>query len=84
MSKRPIDDDVDELNEDDYFDDQLTIKKVEAEKIVFDTFLDGDEDIVISLPKFVTTKAKAGWLVTMEVARIKGKWCILGVGNAYP
>ena len=52
--------------------------------IVFDGFLDSDEDIVISLPKSVTGKAKAGWSVTMEIAPIKGKWGILGVGNVYP
>ena len=66
------------------FDDQLTIKKVELARIVFDGLLDGDEGIGISLPKSVTGKAKAGWSVTMEVARIKGKWRILGVGNVYP
>ncbi len=40
--------------------------------------------IVISLPKSVTSKAKAGWSVTMEIARIKGEWGILGIGNVYP
>ena len=57
---------------------------MERGKLVFDGFLDGEEDIVISLPKSVTSKAKAGWSVTMEIARIKGKWRILGVGNVYP
>ena len=63
---------------------QITIKKVGPGMIVFDGFLDGEEDIVISLPKSVTSKAKAGWSVTMEIARIKGKWRILGIGNVYP
>ena len=62
----------------------ITIKKVGPGMIVFDGFLDGEEDIVISLPKSVTSKAKAGWSVTMEIARIKGKWRILGIGNVYP
>ena len=78
------DDVEDDLDDDDYYDDQLTIKKVEAGKIVFDALLDGEEDMVISLPKSVTSKAKVGWSVTMEVARIKGKWSILGIGNVYP
>ena len=78
-------DDVEtDLDGDDYLNDQFTIKKVGPGKVVFDGLIDGEEDIVISLPKSVTTKAKAGWSVTMEIARIKGKWHILGVGNAYP
>jgi hypothetical protein len=67
-----------------YYDDQLTIKKVEPGRLVFDGLLDGEEDIVIPLPKSVTGKAKAGWSVTLEIARIKCKWRILSVGNAYP
>ncbi len=84
VEAHPIDDVEDDLDKDDYFNDQFTIKKVEAGKIVFDALLDGEEDIVISLPKSVTSKAKAGWSVTMEVARLKGKWGILGIGNVYP
>ena len=52
--------------------------------IVFDGFLDREEDIVISLAKSVTGKAKAGWSVTMEIGRTRGNWGILGVGNVYP
>lgn len=44
--------------------------------------LEGD-DITISLPKPVTGKARVGWSVTMDVARIKGKRRILGVGTVY-
>ena len=69
---------------DDYFDDQFTIKKVKPGKMILDGLLDGDEDIVISLPKSVTGKARVGWSVTMEAARIKSRWRILGVGNVYP
>ena len=78
------DDVEDDLDMDDYFNDQFTIKKVGPGKVVFEALLDCEEDIVISLPKSVTSKAKAGWSVTMEIARIKGKWRILGVGNVYP
>ena len=84
VEAHPVEEDVADVDDDDYYDDQLTIKKVEAVKIIFDPFLDGEEDIVISLPKSVTSKAKAGWSVTMEIARIKGKWCLLGIGNVYP
>ncbi len=84
VEAHPVDNEVGDLGNDDYYNDQLTIKKVEAGRIVFDAFFDGEEDIVISLPKSVTGKAKAGWSVTMEIAHIKGKWRILGVGNVYP
>ncbi len=84
VEAHPVEDELADLDDDDYYDDQLTIKRVGSGKLVFDGLIDGEEDIVISLPKSVTTKAKAGWSVTMEVARIKGKWGILGVGNVYP
>ncbi len=84
VEKHPVRDDETDFDDDDHYNDQLTIKKVEAGRLVFDGLLDGEEDIVISLPKSVTGKAKAGWSVTMEIARIKDKWRILGVGNAYP
>ncbi len=74
----------DDFDEDNYFNDQFTIKDVRPGKMILEALLDGEEDIVISLPKSVTSKAKAGWSVTMEVARIKGKWGILGIGNVYP
>ena len=45
------------------------------------TFLAG---IVLSLRTPITGRANAGWSVMMDVARIKGKWGILGVGNVYP
>ena len=73
-----------DLDEDDYFNDQFTIKKVKPGKVVFEGLLEGEEDIVISLPKSVTSKAKAGSSMTIQMARIKGKWGILGVGNVYP
>ncbi|MCH9035148.1 MAG: hypothetical protein IID42_11720 [Planctomycetes bacterium] len=84
VEAHPVDDEVADLDADDYYDDQLTIKKVETGRIVFEGLLDGDEDIVIAFPKSVTSKAKAGWSVTMEIARINGKWGILGIGNVYP
>ncbi len=84
VEKHPVDDALADFDDDDYYNDQLTIKKVEPGRLVFDGLLDGEEDIVIALPQSVMGKAKPGWSVTMEIARIKGKWSILGVGNAYP
>ena len=83
IEKHPVDDAGADFDDDDYFDDQLTIKKVEPSRLIFDGLID-EEDIAISLPKSVTGKARTGWSVTMEIARIGGKWHILGVGNVYP
>jgi len=73
-----------DFDDDDDFNEQLTIKKLEPGKLIFDPLLDSGGDIAISLPKSVAAKARTGWSVTMEIARIKGKWHILGVGNVYP
>jgi hypothetical protein len=45
---------------------------------------EGEEPIVLALPKSVTAKAKPGWSVLFEMARVRGTWRILGVGNVYP
>ena len=82
VNSHPVDAEAPETD-DGYFNDQLTIKKVEPGKLTFDGLGDG-KDITVSLPKSVTSKAKTGWSVTMEIARIKGKWRILGLGNVYP
>lgn len=69
---------------DDYLDDQFTIKQVKPGKLILDALLESDANITVSLPKSVTGMARTGWSVTMELARIKGKWRVLGVGNVYP
>ncbi len=69
---------------DDYLDDQFTIKQVKPGKLTLDALLESEANITISLPKSVTGMAKAGWSVTMELARIKGRWRVLSVGNVYP
>jgi hypothetical protein len=81
--RHPIDAPEDSPDED-YHDDQLTIAKVEPGKLHLDALLEGGEPIVLALPKSVTAKAKTSWSVTLELARMRGKWRILGVGNVYP
>ncbi len=84
VANHPVRDDEADFDDDDHFDDQFTIKKVEPGRLILDAMLDGDGDITISLPKSVTAKARKGWSVTMETARIRGRWHILGIGNVYP
>ncbi len=74
----------DDLADRDYLDDQFTIRKVEPGKLHLEALLEGEDEIVLSLPKSVTAKARKGWSVTLELARVRGKWRILGVGNVYP
>lgn len=59
VANHPAEDDAD-FDDDDYFDDQFTIKKVELGKLILDGLIDCDEDITISLPKSVTGKSQDG------------------------
>jgi hypothetical protein len=72
-----------DLPDGDYLDDQFTIRKVEPGRLYLEALM-GDEEILLTLPKSLTAKASAGWSVTLELARLRGKWRILGVGNVYP
>jgi len=84
VANHPARDDEGELGDNDHLDDQFTIKKVGPGKLILNAVLDGGGDITISVPKSVTVYARKGWSVTMELARIKGRWRVLGVGNVYP
>lgn len=74
----------DDLPDEDYYDDQFTIKNVEPSKLHLDALMEGEDEIILSLPKTVTSKAREGWSVNLELARLRGKWKILGVGSVYP
>jgi hypothetical protein len=83
VERHPIDAPED-LPDEDHHDDQFTIAGVEPGKLHLDALVDGMAPIVIALPKSVTAKAKPGWSVLFELARVRGTWRILGVGNVYP
>ncbi len=84
VANHPVQKDNTDFDDDDYFEDHFTIKNVKPGKLILNALLDSDRDITISLPKAVTSRARTGWSVMMELARIKGKWRVLGVGNVYP
>ena len=84
VANHPVPEDETDFDDDDYFDDQFTIRKVEPGRLILDGLIEIDRKITITLPKLVTGKARSGWSVTMELARIKGKWRVLSVGNVYP
>lgn len=73
----------DDLPDGDYLDEEFTIRSVTPGKLHLETLLGGDE-FVLTLPRALTARARAGWSVNLELARLRGKWRILGVGNAYP
>lgn len=73
----------DDLPDEDCVDEEFMIRSVSSGKLHFETLLGGDE-IVLTLPKALTAKARAGWSVNLELARVRGKWRILSVGNVYP
>jgi hypothetical protein len=81
VGSHPVDAPED-IPDNDYLEDDFTIRKVEAGKLRLASFDQGE--IVITLPKKITDKAKAGWSVLLEIARIRGTWRILNVGNVYP
>ena len=84
VENHPVDVHPNDVADEDYLEDQFTIKKVEAGKLHLDSLLEEEDGIVLSLPRSITTKARTGWSVTLELARLRGKWRILGVGNVYP
>ena len=73
----------DDLPDEDCVDEEFMIRSVSSGKLHLETLLGGDE-IVLTLPKALTAKARAGWSVNLELARLHGKWRVLGVGNVYP
>ncbi len=82
VERHPVHEETDDEGE--YFNEQFTIKSIEAGKLVLEGLLEDDADIVLSLPSAVLRKARLGWSITMEITRIKGRWRILSVGNVYP
>ena len=79
-----VDVDPNDVADENYLEDQFTIKKVEAGKLHLDPMMADVENLVVSVSKSVTKKARKGWSVSMELARIRGTWRIMGVGNIYP
>lgn len=73
----------DDLPAEDHRDEEFMIRSVEPGKLHLEALLDGDE-IMLTLPKAVTATACAGWSVDLELARLRGRWRVLSVGDAYP
>ncbi len=82
MHPAPVPDDLDLIDDADYIEDQCTIRKITPTAIHFENHDAGE--IVIRVPKSVTSKAQEDWELLMELARVKGRWYILSCGSVYP
>lgn len=73
----------DDLPEGEYMNEEFIIRSVHPGKLQLETLLECKE-IMLTLPKALTAKARDDWSVNLELARFRGKWRVLGVGNVYP
>jgi hypothetical protein len=71
--------DVDVLDDADSVDDYLFIDRVEPERLWFE----GDIG-PLRVPKAISDLAEAGWSVNIVLARTRGTWQLIEVGNVYP
>ena len=74
--------DLNILPDEDYLEERFTITKVTPARLHFESFDEGE--IVLSLSNHITGKARIGWSVFLELARVTDKWQIVSVGNVYP
>lgn len=76
-ARAPID-----LPDEDHLEGEFMIRVAAPGKLALDSLV-GDE-ILLTLPRMVTAKARPGWSINLELARIRGTWRVLGVGRVYP
>jgi hypothetical protein len=70
---------VDRLEDADYIEDELTISRVEPERVWFE-----DDIGPVKVPKAASDLAHAGWTVSLALGRVRGQWRIVQVGGVYP
>lgn len=71
--------DVASVDDDEYLDDYLVIERVEPGRLWFE----GDIGPV-AVPKTASKLAQPGWTVNVVLARSRGVWHLVEVGNVYP
>ena len=69
----------DTIPDEDWIEGHLQIARVEPGVLWFE----GDLGPV-KVPRTVSALAQVGWRVTITLARLRGKWRVLEVGNVYP
>jgi hypothetical protein len=71
--------DLDALDDDDVVEDYLTIERVEPGALWFEHGIGP-----VGVPKAASDLAQPGWSASITLARVKGKWQVVEIGNVYP
>lgn len=70
---------LDTLDGADVVEGYLTIERVEPGALWFDSGIGP-----VSVPRAASELAQPGWSASITLARVKGKWRIVEIGNVYP
>jgi hypothetical protein len=85
QSRRTLSFDRDALASDDLAEDQLVITRVEDSSLHFTGLLTAADSIgPVKVDQKASALAQVGWRVTLVLARLRGTWKIVEVGNVYP
>jgi hypothetical protein len=71
--------DADEIPEQDWIEDFLTIERVEPGKLWFEKGIGP-----LRVPKKASDLAEVGWGVNIVLAKLRGEWRIVELGFVYP
>jgi len=85
QSRRTPTFDWDTLASDDLVEDQLVVTRVEGNDLYFTGLLAAVDSIgPVKVDQKAAALAQVGWRVTLTLARLRGTWKIVEVGNVYP
>lgn len=76
---RSIDIDVDEVDDGDFIEDFLMIDRVEPGLLWFEGGIGP-----VKVPRAASALARPGWALSISLARSRGQWRLIEVGNVYP
>lgn len=71
--------DIEALAEDDVLEDYLMIERVEPGELWFEGGIGP-----VKVSKAASDLARQGWSASVTLAKVKGKWRIVEIGNVYP
>ncbi|MDQ6948564.1 MAG: hypothetical protein M3256_20465, partial [Actinomycetota bacterium] len=72
-------DDPDAVADEDWVEDYLQIERVESGALWFEGGVGP-----LKVPKQASGLAEVGWSVNVVLARVRGVWHLVEVGNVYP
>ena len=71
--------DLNALDDNDVVEDYLTIERVEPGALWFEHGIGP-----VTVPKAASDLAQPGWSASITVAKLKGQWRVVEIGNVYP